>query len=75
MKASRSADCSGRSDISQVTHSADEIRQPDKVLAAPAQVAGALQPALPPSSAAVKVYGQHIRAIDRPTSLRACTAF
>ncbi len=62
---SRSSDCSGRSDISQVTHSADEIRQPDQVLSEPSQIAAALQPGLLAELAAVKVYGQHIRAIDR----------
>ena len=62
---SRSSDCSGRSDISQVTHSADEIRQPDKVLSAASQVSTALQPGLLAEIAAVKVYEQHIRAIDR----------
>ncbi len=62
---SRSSDCSGRSDISQVTHSAEEIRQPDKVLSKTSQISTALQPALLAELAAVKVYGQHIRAIDR----------
>jgi rubrerythrin len=64
-EASRSADCSGRNDISQVTHSADEIRQPDMVLADPSQIASALKPGLLAELAAVEVYGQHIRAIDR----------
>ncbi len=62
---SRSSDCSGRSDISQVTHSADEIRQPDRVISNPTEIASALQPGLLAELAAVKVYGQHIRAIDR----------
>lgn len=64
-EAGRSADCSGRSDISQVTHSADEIRQPEKVLSANVQVAAALQTALTAELSAVEVYGQHIRAIDQ----------
>jgi bacterioferritin (cytochrome b1) len=64
-EASRSADCSGRNDISQVTHSADEIRQPDTVLSEPSQIANALQPGLLAELAAVEVYGQHIRAIER----------
>jgi len=62
---SRSSDCSGRSDISQVTHSADEIRQPDKVLATPAQVVGALLPALQAELSAIEVYAQHIRAVEQ----------
>lgn len=62
---SRSADCSGRSDISQVTHSADEIRQPDKVLAAPAQIAEALQAPLVAELSAVEMYAQHVRATDQ----------
>ena len=61
----RSIDCSGRNDISQVTHSADEIRQPDMVLSKASQVSTALQPGLLAELAAVEVYGQHIRAIDR----------
>jgi bacterioferritin (cytochrome b1) len=61
----RSADCGGRVDISQGTRSADEIRQPDKVLSEASQVSTALQPGLLAEIAAVKVYGQHIRAIDR----------
>lgn len=73
-EASRSADCSGRSDISQVTHSAEEIRQPDKVLALPAQVAGALQAALSAELSAVEVYGQHIRAIDQADLAEGLTA-
>jgi bacterioferritin (cytochrome b1) len=64
-EAARSADCSGRSDISQVTHSADEIRQPDRILSQASQVGAALQPGLLAELAAVEVYGQHIRAIDR----------
>jgi rubrerythrin len=61
----RSIDCSGRSDISQVTHSAEEIRQPGTVLSEPRQVSAALQPGLLAELAAVEVYGQHIRSIDR----------
>jgi bacterioferritin (cytochrome b1) len=64
-EASRSADCSGRNDISQVTHSADEIRQPEMVLSDSSQIANALQPGLLAELAAVEVYGQHIRAIER----------
>lgn len=64
-ESSRSSDCSGRSDISQVTHTADEIRQPEKILASPTEVADALQVALLAEWSAVEVYGQHIRAIPQ----------
>lgn len=64
-EAGRSADCSGRSDISQVTHSADEIRQPEKVLSASSQIAAALQTALTAELSAIEVYGQQVRVIDQ----------
>lgn len=64
-EAGRSIDCGGRSDISQVTRTADEIRQPEKVLAEPADIASALQVALAAELSAVEVYTQHIKAIDQ----------
>jgi bacterioferritin (cytochrome b1) len=63
-EAARSIDCSGRNDISQVTHTAEEIRQPDKVMGGPGEVAAILQVALAAELSAVEVYGQHIRAIQ-----------
>lgn len=64
-EATRSSDCSGRSDISQVTYSAEQIRQPGKVLVAPAAIAVALQDGLVAELSAIEVYGQHIRAIQQ----------
>ena len=64
-EAGRSIDCGGRSDISQVTHTADEIRQPERILAEPAEIAGALQVSLAAELSAVEVYTQHLKAIDQ----------
>jgi len=64
-EATRSSDCSGRSDISQVTYTAEQIRQPGKVLVAPADIAAALQDGLLAELSAIEVYSQHIQAIPQ----------
>ncbi len=65
-EASRSKDCGGRVDVSQVTSPADRLPRPDKMLVDAQQVVEALNDDLIAELSAVEVYRSHAAAILEP---------